>query len=325
MPAPDPTLNARGQRAIFVVSSGRTGTQFLGDKMRRMIADCHSIHEADVFWITRPGEWLRKIRQFGWYRMTLGKLSPRYSLRALGLARITGRFDAQRAGEAIADIRGPYMAQVAKPVFLEANGQYILLLDLLSRAFPNSRVIYIVRDPRDWVRSWMNMENPFYSVRDLRSWLLGGRLKPKHFSDDPWRKRWRGMDQFEKLCWLWQKENGLALELAEGRPEIRTFRFEALFAGSERDPVFRQLLAFVTAFPDGYQAHWDFRPELLDQKVHSRSQGGFAAWRDWDRDTELRLQRICGPLMARLGYGTEPEWRALLGEPPIEGPSGAIS
>jgi len=299
--------------AIFVASTGRTGTQFLGGKMRRMIGHCHSIHEADVLWVNRPGEWLHKIRQFGLYRMTLGKSSPRYSLRALGFARATGRLADDRAVEYLKNIRGPYIESVDEGVFLEANSQYALLIDLLPRAFPNSRLVFIVRDPREWVRSWMSMENSLYTVTDLRSWLLGGRLKPKFFPTDPYRGEWKRMDHFEKLCWLWQKENDLALGLVADLPQARVFRFEELFTGSEKYTAFHDMLGFVTRFPNGFKADWELRTELLERKVHPRSQGGFPAWGEWDSTTARKMDRLCGPLMARLGYGNEPAWKRLTG------------
>ena len=301
-------MTGNDQPAIFIVSGGRTGTQFLGQQMRRMIENCHSVHEADVLWINRTREWPRKIRQFGLYRMTVGKFSAKYSLRALSFARITGRIDDARAVAHMRNIRRPYMESIGKAVFLEANGQYSLLIDLIPQAFPNSRIVYIIRDPRDWVRSWMNMENAFYTIRDLRSWLLGGRLKPKHFPDDPYIDRWSQMDQFERLSWLWQKENGVALQLAQESPQIRVLRFEDLFTSPTREAAFNAMLQFVSSFPNGYQASWELKPDLLDRKVHTRSQGGFPAWRDWDRATAWKLDRICRPLMSRLGYGSEPEW-----------------
>jgi hypothetical protein len=204
------------------------------------------------------------------------------------------------------------MESSGKAVFLEANGQYSLLIDLVPQAFPNSRIVYIIRDPRHWVRSWMNMEDSFYTAMDLRSWLLGGRLKPEHFPDDPYRDRWAGMDRFEKLCWLWQMENGLALQLAGRSPLIRMFLSEDLFTGPATGAAFSSMLGFVCSFPSGYQAKWELKPELLKRKEHSRSQGGFPAWQEWDSATARKLDRICRPLMSRLGYGNKDEWKRLI-------------
>lgn len=300
---------------IFISSSGRTGTQFLGEKMQQMINQCHSIHEADVLWGSRPSEWLPKIHRFGLGRMTIGKYSSKYSLRALSLARITSRLDDSRAVEYIRGIRSAYLGSIGESVFLEANGQYALLVDLLPQAFPDSRTVHIVRDPRAWVRSWMNMENAFYSARDLRSWLIGGRLKPKHFPADPYREQWSGMDRFERLCWFWQKENELALRLANNRPQVRVMRFEDLFDSPERERYFCGLLAFVTEFPSGYRAGWQYKPALMQQKVNSRSEGGGPVWTQWSPERARSLDRLCGPLMSRLNYGLEPEWRSLLDRP----------
>jgi hypothetical protein len=280
--------------------------------MQQMIVGCHSIHEADVFWLNRPFEWPRKILKFGFFRMTLGKFSPRYSLRALGFARATGKLDAEQVVAYMRNIRAPYINSINSPIYLEANGQYTLLIDLIPKAFPNSRVVYIVRDPRDWVRSWINMKNTFYTYKDPRSWLMGGRLKPKYFPSDPYQDCWQNMDLFQKLCWLWQKENSLALELAENHPEIQIIHYEDLFTSQDKDKHFSNMLRFVTNFPSGYQADWKYQPTLLQKKVHSSSQGSFPAWQDWEPALSCKLESICQPLMSRLGYGKETYWQQLI-------------
>lgn len=297
---------------IFITSTGRTGTQFFGYNTSRMIENCISLHEPDVLWLDRPYEWYTKIKEFGLFRMTLGKVLPRYSLRVLNIARHSGRLSDAQIVEYLRHLRLRVLAHIQPAVYVEANSVYGSLVDLLPRAFPNSRIVYIIRDPRVWVRSWMNMRIPFYSWRDVRSWFPHGRLAPHHIKGDPYLRTWRHLGQFEKLCWAWARENALALECASRTEAAKVFRFEDLFSGDTAQEHFVQLLRFVTRFPNGFEARWVFKPELLSQKVHSTSDGAFPGWRMWESKYVQQLDRHCRGLMERFGYGQEPEWQEKL-------------
>jgi len=196
-------------------------------------------------------------------------------------------------------------------VILEANWQCSSLMDLIVAAFPGSKVVYVVRDPRSWICSWMSMERTAYSWRDLRSWFKNARLTPYHFEGDPSRHSWKRMTVFEKLCWLWAKENSYALECAERSDAIRIFRYEDLFSKMGNYETMGEMLEFITKFPCGFKAEWSLKPELLEQKVNSRN-GTFPGWNKWSDDQAKLLDTHCRPLMEKFGYGGEPEWQGKL-------------
>ena len=124
-----------------------------------MIPDCCSVHEPDVIWITRPREWFPKIRRFGFYRMTIGRFSPEHSVRCLSVGRQTGVLADDVIVEHLRHLREELIQHTTKPIYCEANSIFAALVDLIPKAFPNSRTLYVIRDPRDWVRSFMNMKN----------------------------------------------------------------------------------------------------------------------------------------------------------------------
>ncbi|MBE9541763.1 MAG: sulfotransferase [Proteobacteria bacterium] len=297
------------KHCIFITSAGRTGTHFFGQNMMHLIEDCSSVHEPDVFAYRLPLKTFKRIREFGLLKMTVGKFLPRYSFKGLGIARISGRISDTEAVMCLRRMRFNTFENLRKGVYLEANFQLSEVADLIPLAFPNARIVYILRDPRSWVRSWMNMRGYIYSSRDIRSWFKNMRLTPYHFKDDPYQKRWKKMTRFEKLCWLWSREHAYALECAEKTEAVKVFRFEDLFEKNGDCEIMEQLLQFITEFSDGFKANWTLRPEILKQKTNESVRGSFPEWTEWTSEQVKLLDEHCGSLMRKLGYGNEPEWQ----------------
>lgn len=302
-------INALETPAIFITSMGRTGTQFLGHKMSQMIDDCTSVHEPDVLWLDRPNEWYKKINEHGIIRMTLGRFKTCYSLRALNIARQSGNITDSQIIIYLKQLRIGILENLKSGIYLEANAQVRGLIDLLPSAFPNSRIVYIIRDPRFWVQSRMNMTISFYSRCDVMSWFKNSRLKPYHFEGDSYEKRWRKMSQFEKLCWAWSRETSYSLECIRKTDTVKVIRFEDLFHEKTRDETFTQMLQFITTFPNGFKANWQYKPALLSKKVHSTAKGKFPEWTKWSDDRVKQVYRHCRGLMEQFNYGIEPEWQ----------------
>jgi hypothetical protein len=296
------------QRLIFIASLGRTGTLFLGENASRMIRDSASYHEVDVLVPSEAHNWRRKLRGQNLLRMTVGKLLPRHSLATLGVARVAGRIGDEEAIAVIRRLRSRFFEQQPAGVVLEANTQYADLADLLPRAFPGSNTLYVVRDPRGWVRSLMNRRDSVYTRRDPRSWFPHTRVRPHHTGERALAARWGRMPLFEKLAWSWSARHSHVLPRLAGEPRIRVVRYEDLFEGEQKAAHFRAMLEFVTSFPDGCQAPFTFNPAILGKRSHSTRDGAFPHWRDWSPELARSLDALCGEAMRPFGYGTEPEW-----------------
>jgi len=294
---------------IFLTSTGRTGTQFLGHNMADMIQDCESFHEPDVLWLKRPGDWSNKLRSLISHRMTWGGFSLKYSIRTLNVWRHMGKIRDEDAIGYLHCLRGNFISGIKAKIFVEANAAFNAFGDLLPKAFPNSKIIYIIRDPRDCVRSYMNfgLTSP-YGPLDTRSWFPQFRLKAKYIPKDPSQRRWSRMSHFEKLCWMWNRENTFAVRCMQKTVNARVFRFEDLFNRGDNYLAFSNMLKFATLFPSGFQAHYEFNPKALGKKVHSLASGPFPKWSDWRETHVEQLHYHCQDLMKEFQYGTEPEW-----------------
>lgn len=302
--------DAGGKHLILLTSLGRTGTLFIGENASRMIRDCVSYHEADVLVPTEAANWGRKMRAQGFLRLSVGKFLPRHSLATLGVWRVAGRIGDAEAIAVIRSLREGFFAAQEAGVVLEANTQYADLADLLPRAFPGANVIFVVRDPRDWARSMLHHPAGIFGRHDLRGWIPRMRLRPHDTGEADLARRWRRMPRFEKVAWSWAARHRAILPRIAGDPRVRLLRYEDILGSAGREERFREMLEFATRFPDGSSARIDFDPALLARRSHASPADGFPGWRRWDPALARTLERHCGGLMRRLGYGGEPEWAA---------------
>lgn len=80
----------------------------------------------------------------------------------------------------------------------------------LKKAFPKVKLVHLVMDGRDVVRSVYARETMTPNAYDTRM------IYPS--KDDPFSSRWNKMSRFEKLCWYWMVENRFLRECIGDSP-----------------------------------------------------------------------------------------------------------
>jgi hypothetical protein len=183
-------------RAVFVVSTGRTGTQFLAKTIAGWGARSH--HE--------PGPW--------W-------------LRHLSNAHASGAVSRERAVHLLHRVRDDVLS-VDAPWF-EASCLDHGLVGPLLEAFPEATVVQVVRHPVGYVRSAQDWGAYRLGGRPLNV-LPYRRLAPPQFHpfNPAERVRWVGQDQFARLAWAWSAMNRAMRTQGEGSDRFRTVRFESM-------------------------------------------------------------------------------------------------
>lgn len=295
------------KNSVFICSTGRTGTQFFGKRISDSIEDCFSVHEPAAVWLSRPKEWREKIKIFGPFRMTIGQFLPSNSMFKLSADRAAGRIDDAKAREYVYNQRKRYVSKIKQSLYVESNAHLYGVLDLLSDIFPNGKIIYIIRDPRTWIRSALNTpEYVLYSPIDFR--FFKASVRAIDFQDDPYYSRWEQMSKFEKYCWYYNKVNTFALSLMDGKDNFQIFRFEDLFQSSDRVSEFKNMLDYATDFKNR-QYHYQLKEEMIEEKVHSRAKNGeLPHWREWDPSLAQTITEHCSRWFQEYGYGMEDEW-----------------
>ncbi|MCI3949443.1 MAG: hypothetical protein K0R11_1377, partial [Acidimicrobiales bacterium] len=181
--------------ALFVVSTGRTGTQFLADLFGRLGA--RASHE--------PG--------------------PRW-LRLVSNAHVAGRLSSERAARLVGRVRRAEVEQAGAAPWVESSCLVYGLVDPLLASFPEAAVVQVVRDPRTYVRSAMGWGAYRVGGRPLNV-VPFRRLAPTQFRPRSVRRRldWAGEGQFERLCWAWAAMNRSMREQGSGSPRFSVVRY----------------------------------------------------------------------------------------------------
>ena len=300
----------KSKHMVIIASTGRTGTRFFGDLLSSMIPGSYSVHEPDGYAGLTRRTWQR-IKTFGVYHMLLGRVLGRTGIRNLSQQFIAGRIDRPQLVARLRRQRLAYYRDLASEPIIESYYQWYGILPAAPEIFEHYRVVALVRDPRTWVASNMNFGTHF-GARDIVSRMGFRRLDPIMAGDLEYAELWADMSPFERLCWTWGAVNGRLLDFARTDPHTCVYRYEDLFLGEDRGRHLADLLQFITNFSDR-RFPCTFDEGVLRERRHASTRQAFPDWPDWTSDQACRLERICGPLMARFGYGEEPSWRDKLG------------
>lgn len=294
-------------KKTFIISSGRTGTEFLGFHMNTLSEKIQSVHEPDRITLSglRTWESFNKINRLGFFNLFVLKALGFSGTRNLSLKRLNGKIDFDNAMQTFLKDRENIITPGS--LYIEANAQLFGLVDDLKK-MKCSKVLIIFRDPREWVRSWMNRDG-WYDGKDMLSrinlWGLK-RINPKNVGIN--HPDWKRYSRFQKLCWVWNFMNhSFYRSLETNTAKISWFFFEDLFRDKKEDKV-RDFLRFALGelHREKYVKQLHVR---LHKKINHNARNDFPGWQQWDANRCRELMQLCGSLMQKLGYGLEPEWR----------------
>jgi len=255
---------------VFVLSTGRTGSQAIARYFDDLAPEVRAVHEPF------PSRLLRIAGNA--YRR--GHLSSEQMIRLLRLS------------------RGRRIYSCQYPTYLEASPYLRSCVELLPIAFPGTRIVHIVRHPGTYIPSYIN-HGVFSGFKgfighSVPYWLL----KPEHVERFP-VKRWRDMGAVERIAWRWDTLNRMIEDASGnfGEGYIR-FRFEHLFDAESSG--MRRLAEWVGTSASaavqqaaGEAAHNESRLRVFPTE---------GAWRDSAQDA---IEHYCGERMTRYGYTTD--------------------
>ena len=293
------------KQLTFIVSGGRTGTQFFGDLLGDVISDCHSEHEPDmVAGLTRL-TWER-IRRFGLWHMIVGRILGQTGVRVIGQRYLEGSISIEQARNLLRATREGYHRGIDQSLVVESYYAWWMVSKKMQHIWPGAKVVGILRDPRDWIASWLRRAGGRRNGA-LTERLPPGPLEPARIGDHKAARIWPELDQVGRLAWEWGVIAETLSQASETSGTVKVFRFEDLFGGDTK--ALDVLVAFVAQHAEG-PAHDVGDLSSLRRDVRNASTGTKPRWSDWTDAQIAAIDHFCGPRMETYGYGTEDAWRA---------------
>jgi len=254
--------------AVFILSTGRAGSKFIV----RLLG-----HSDTISAFHEPRPTLQYFSDYAYHHQA-------------GKETLTRMFDAARM-ESILEVF------IKERIYVESNQCLSFFAPIIAGLFRGAKFVHLIRHPGDFVRS--------------------GVRKGWHKNDSIWesgrvslmdKKRWAGMDQVEKLSWVWQTTNSFIEKVKNQLPPQRflTIRFEDLI--KETKPV-KNLLAFTGS----KKIKAGIIKELQKAKVNEmcihpdepptmKKILDFPHYKDWQPDMRDRLKKHCAELADSYGY-----------------------
>lgn len=174
-------------------------------------------------------------------------------------------------------------------LYTEVTGMLRYHAKALRRVFPEAKILLLVRDGRDVIRSIMT-KSKFYAPG------AAGAKAISPSKDELEYPRWKSWGRFEKICWLWKDSYEILLEQIPGEDFIR---LESVLTDYEYFQ--RQVLE---------KLNLDIPFEIWRKSVGQKSKNAtrvhsFPAYSEWTSSQKSFFQEMCGDLMDRFGYQIE--------------------
>jgi Sulfotransferase family len=251
----------------FIVSTGRTGTKFF-TKFFDLFPNIYSVHEPYPDFLQFSLDYARGLVSYDTAVQVIEK-NRRVICRSIK------RLNSQ--------------------LYIESNNRLFSLIKPLKTVFPNAKIVYIIRDGRDYASS--GMSRLWYTENDLTP-----RLRADMFPSDPYASQWEKLSRFEKIVWRWQKKDGFIYQDFQSLDNAIHVKFEDIFNNPERTGLF-EITRFL-GIPDTEVRYYLDRSQIGERKVNANSKISIPKWDRWDDRMKQDFEKIAGDHM-KLHYNYE--------------------
>ncbi len=259
----------------LIVSTGRTGTQFLAEFFNKFLPRSAGLHE------------------------------PEPDLLSVAIGVATRGKKLENALSEIRVARKMMMQKILKGggnCLVEANNRYFSLLPLAREIYSNLRIVHIIRDGRDYVRSGMSRPQVghWYSARDPHA-KNDLRLKATMFPEDPYYECWSELNAFQKITWRWVKKDSFIRKDVRDKEDSLTLHFESIFNREENYPGLRQMIDFLD-LPRKIDPTDSQVREFLTRPSNETKEYNIPHWTNWSEKRKKQFDEIAAEQMKKYGY-----------------------
>lgn len=256
----------QGFDAVFVLSTGRTGTATLATLLG-LSHFIHAEHEASPQLVKAS---------FEAYMDTSNDWGKRWSRVIL-----SARDDFVLAANA--DGR----------VYVETNYRLTYLSRAIAHSFPDSKFIFLHRDPYKVIRS--GMRRGYYHGLH-QAWNFA-RIRPrpeeKHFDS------WNSFSPLQKNAWRWTKVNDYAVGFFQQMPDSRCMKLRSEDLFSNDLSVYDRIFGFIgVERPEAHRIE-----QVLNKRINAQDHYDGRSF-EWTGEKRDSVQPIIQDTAERLGYRT---------------------
>lgn len=187
---------------------------------------------------------------------------------------------------------------------VETNGWNLGSLNLLANKYEETKIIHIVRDPREAVTSLINFRRrnkiKHFLYRNLPFWELKD-LYPKIMLSTIWKN----FSEAEQVAWQWRIKNDYISETFGSSKNYLMIKFDDLF--SKDTSQLKRLLKFININFNENNIN-----NFVNIKVNQSPNAGFPSWEKWDSKLCKAIHNICHESMSKFGFEFGHNWNSKL-------------
>ena len=111
------------------------------------------------------------------------------------------------------------------------------------------------------------------------------------------------MSKFEHYCWVWNYKNSYFINKFSKNDNYMLIKLEDLISDNFEEFWYKIFEFLNLSKPD------NLKKKMIAEKANPSKQIYFNKWNKWDNRTAELLDKHCGNLMQKLGYGDEIAWK----------------
>lgn len=174
--------------------------------------------------------------------------------------------------------------------YLETSPQVTFLSPIITELITEVRFIYLVRDPREVIRSGMR-----------RGWYGGHpadktRIVPLPNSDTV--RSWGSLTPFQKNCWLWAETNRWIYKFCSSVLKDRFLLVHSEDIFNAKEEIIREVFDFIN-YPVPSQK---YIKKVLRKKLNIQKTGEFPKYADWSGEMKADLHIYTRDIANTIGY-----------------------
>lgn len=177
-------------------------------------------------------------------------------------------------------------------VYVETNNRVTYIADLLLELYPQSKFIFVHRNPYEFIRSGMRRGYYRHHMRD------SARIEPQ--PDDAYHEEWTQWSAIEKVAWNWASVNQYCHEFMQELPDEQQLVFSSETFFSIDQTLIKKLFHFIGS--GDYSPPASDVERVMGKKHNAQKQGAFSRPKDWTQQQLENVEQIIAPLAGQLSY-----------------------